>query len=119
MGMKVVMVVVMVALLVGLASSAPERLSRKQALEKAFEDRSTVEAIIQCFLGNKTCTSEEKKIKERAMATMRNFGVCPDTMCTPEEREEMTRAMTLLQKKHGDLWAQLIASMFGIDITGK
>ncbi|XP_042222294.1 uncharacterized protein LOC121866592 [Homarus americanus] len=105
------MMVVVVVVVVGASEALPAKTPRKQSLENAFSDRATVEAIIDCFLNKKTCNEEEKAIKVRAMATMRNLGTCPLTLCTPQEQQDMTRSMELLEMKHPDLWGRLIASM--------
>ncbi|KAK3886194.1 hypothetical protein Pcinc_009653 [Petrolisthes cinctipes] len=115
MDVKYALVLLATALALVLAQPA----SHKTSLEAYFDDRTSVEAIIECFLHETMCNSEQAKIRERAMATMRNFGTCPKTMCTDKEKKEMTRAMTLLESKHPDLWNRLIASMFGIDLTAR
>ncbi|KAK8720808.1 hypothetical protein OTU49_013082 [Cherax quadricarinatus] len=88
-----------------------------QSLEETFNDRATVESIIDCFLEKITCSPQQQKIKERAYAAMRNLGTCPRSLCTPKQQQEITRSMELLQQKHPDLFLQLIASIFGIDIS--
>ncbi|XP_027218241.2 uncharacterized protein [Penaeus vannamei] len=108
----------LVLLLVGSALSAPSS-ARQTALINAFSDRKTVESIVDCFLGKKKCSPEEEKMRVRALATMRSFGTCPPSMCTPEEAAEMSTAMGLLAEKYPDLWAKLIAAMFGIDLGRK
>ncbi|XP_047485447.1 uncharacterized protein LOC125036685 [Penaeus chinensis] len=108
----------LVLLLAGAVLSAPSS-SRQVALINAFSDRKTVESIVDCFLGKKKCSPEEEKMRVRALATMRNFGSCPSNLCTPEEAAEMSTAMGLLADKYPDLWAKLIAAMFGIDLGRK
>ncbi|XP_064089724.1 uncharacterized protein LOC135203713 [Macrobrachium nipponense] len=98
-------------------SPLPAKVSVKPDLENAFDDRAVVESIIDCFTGKANCSPQEKKIKDRAMATMKNLGRCPDSFCTEQERTDMTHAMELLQTKHPDLWTKLIASMFGIPVS--
>ncbi|KAK7066330.1 hypothetical protein SK128_025027 [Halocaridina rubra] len=119
---KMQMQLLFIALMVICLSQAiplPIEQEQNSALRNAFEDRATVESIIQCFVGKNPCTPQEKKIKERAQATMRNLGRCPDSYCTPEERAEINLAMELLERKHPDLWLRLIGSMFGIDLGRK
>ncbi|KAK7066331.1 hypothetical protein SK128_025028 [Halocaridina rubra] len=116
--MKFSLILISVLASVAVTIAFPLDVARKSELHNAFENRATIEDIIDCFLNKKPCSSQEQKIKERALATMRNFGVCPSDVCTREDREEITEAMELLQRKHPDLWARLVASMFGIDIKG-
>nr|XP_045597018.1 uncharacterized protein LOC123757447 isoform X1 [Procambarus clarkii]XP_045597019.1 uncharacterized protein LOC123757447 isoform X1 [Procambarus clarkii]XP_045597020.1 uncharacterized protein LOC123757447 isoform X1 [Procambarus clarkii]XP_045597021.1 uncharacterized protein LOC123757447 isoform X1 [Procambarus clarkii] len=108
--------VVLVVVMVGEGVAAPQAATGRQTLENAFNDRATVEAIIQCFLGDRKCNPQEEKIKERALASLKNFGTCPSHLCTQAEQQEITRSMELLQSKHPDLWSKLILALLGINI---
>ncbi|XP_064122709.1 uncharacterized protein LOC135226635 [Macrobrachium nipponense] len=90
--------------------------SKVAAVEKIFNDRPAIEAIISCFMGKTECRPLQQSVKVRAIATMLNFGTCPKDLCSPEESQEMERSMELLQSKHPDLWARLIFSILGVDI---
>ncbi|XP_068236090.1 uncharacterized protein [Palaemon carinicauda] len=107
-------IILLVLSAITFAGALPAKAPTKSNLENAFDDRAVVESIIDCFTGKAGCSPQEKKIKDRAMATMKNLGRCPDSICTDQERADMTVAMELLQRKHPDLWTKLIASMFGI-----
>ncbi|XP_063848776.1 beta-mannanase/endoglucanase A-like [Scylla paramamosain] len=85
-------------------------------LEEAFMNRTSVEAVVDCFIDNTRCDAEQVKIRERAMAAMMNMGRCPATLCTEQQQLEMTRAMELLQEQHKDLWIKLLISMFDLDL---
>ncbi|XP_066939760.1 uncharacterized protein [Macrobrachium rosenbergii] len=112
-----ILLLLVFATLLSLVSPLPAKVPAKTNLENAFDDRAVVESIIDCFTGKSSCSPQEKKIKDRAMATMKNLGRCPDSFCTEQERADMTQAMELLQTKHPDLWTKLIASMFGIPVS--
>lgn len=56
-------------------------------------------------------------VAERAMATMRNMGRCPEHLCTEQQQREMTLAMELLQREHRDLWINLLVAMFDLELT--
>ncbi|XP_068236085.1 uncharacterized protein [Palaemon carinicauda] len=90
----------------------------KQSLDEYFGNREQVESIISCFVNARPCNKLEQKIKDRAYATMSNFGNCPPPHCkTEEERQAMNKSMELLQSKYPDLWARLIGAMItGVDI---
>ncbi|XP_064089841.1 uncharacterized protein LOC135203771 [Macrobrachium nipponense] len=106
------------SVLVASSQGLPATGRQSASLEKAFSHRPTIESIISCFVGKTQCSPEQQQIKSRALATMRNFGTCPDNVCRPQERIEMERAMELLQSQHPDLWAGLIFAVLGIDIKG-
>jgi len=105
----------LLVLCISVACILAQGVPTKNELSKVFNDRAQVEKMIQCFVGKRTCTAEEEAIKKRAQAMMRNFGHCPDHLCTPEERKNMAHAMELLQSKHSDLFGRLVLAMFGID----
>ncbi|XP_066939762.1 uncharacterized protein [Macrobrachium rosenbergii] len=97
--------------------AAPDISAARMAeLQSIFENRKYVEDIINCIVGRSKCNAEQQQIKDVAMATVRNFGRCPDSLCTDQDREEIEESMELLQARHPDLWTRLVASMFGIDL---
>ncbi|XP_066939757.1 uncharacterized protein [Macrobrachium rosenbergii] len=110
--------VFLVLVLLSATLAAPQT---KQSIDDYFSDRQQVESIIACFVNDRPCNKIEQKIKDRAFATMRNFGQCPAPHCkTEEERQSMTRSMELLQSKYPDLWARLIGAMLlGVDVGGR
>ncbi|KAK7066329.1 hypothetical protein SK128_025026 [Halocaridina rubra] len=103
-----------IVLLLKVAKPMPRQSN--SALENFFDQRPKVEAIISCFLGRTRCTQQQDYIRTRAIATMRNFGRCPDNLCTPQERMEMEQSMLLLQSKHPDLFVRLVASILNVNI---
>ncbi|XP_066939758.1 uncharacterized protein [Macrobrachium rosenbergii] len=116
--MSPISLLLVLSVLVASSQGLPATGPQSSSLEKAFSHRPTIESIISCFVGKSPCSPAQQHIKSQALATMRNFGTCPDNVCSPQERREMERAMELLQSKHPDLWGSLIFAVLGIDIKG-
>ncbi|XP_076053991.1 uncharacterized protein LOC143032809 [Oratosquilla oratoria] len=97
--------------LVQLASAAPPNLN-KANIEQAFKNPKQVEDMIKCFK-TKICTPDQDYIRIRALAAMRNFGTCPETLCTPQEAEAMKVSMELLAAQNSLALGRLTLAMLG------
>ncbi|KAK8720809.1 hypothetical protein OTU49_013083 [Cherax quadricarinatus] len=113
MQVAVVTLVLLVGVGVGVGVGE-DSSSYRESLEEAFNDRAEIEKTIECFLNRIPCSRKQQKIKERALAAMRNGGTCPSTLCTPKQQQETAKSMELLQQNYPDLFLRLIASLFGI-----